>query len=172
MSHRPVAKRDPKTGQVTVPLVPGGADDAASKDYVDTEILTAVPAITTYTPTITNITGFTGIPTAVLTTSVFRVQDIVNVQLAIQSLSTPVGVQNCTFDVSLPVAIAGGNFVSAKTLGEATILRVLTFEADSGILFTVAGTQTVRLAVKNTNNATGNAVWINIHFMYNAVTPA
>jgi len=38
MSHRPVAKKNPKSGQVTVPTTPSANTDAASKVYVDTSV--------------------------------------------------------------------------------------------------------------------------------------
>ena len=159
------------TSQVSVALVPVAPSDAASKDYVDNELDLCASCCDTYVPAITNLIGFQGGPAVATSMQYTKVKDIVTAQVSVQNLFTPIGGQNCAFQLSLPIPVAGGNFMTGAAIGKGVVTRLFAYKTDSGMVWTVPGTQRVIFGTWNTDNDNANAVWIELSFMYNCVTP-
>lgn len=121
----------------------------------------------TWSPVYSNQTGWTGTPvTAAGTPKYWQTgSSLVHCRGRISGLSTPGSAQNCQLRLTLPVARTAGNFTdSAEGTGMA-MMGSATANADVGFAFSIVGTQTMVLEIRN-SASTSTAVDIEYHFTY------
>lgn len=116
----------------------------------------------TYTPTITNLVGFTGSFSSTFG-QFSQVGDLVRVSVFLQTISIPATPTLLRADISLPVARTSGNFSTfSEAMGTCELSQFsgpasVQGTSDGGLIFAVSGTETVQLQVRNINlDNTGN----------------
>lgn len=145
--------------QVTVPNKGGTFAYTSDLDF----------AAGTWSPTVSNIVGFTGTP-SVDSAFFIRIGDMVACVVKVRGLTTAGSVTAHNFDVSLPVAPGSGNFGGndgAAGIVEANVAAV-NKPSDVGIINSVSGTQNVRLDVYNNEIGASQSVAVVGIFVYDA----
>lgn len=171
MSHRPVVKKDPKTGQVTVPATPSASTDAASKSYVD-----AISSSGTWTPTYSVPVNCTVSTNALVTPTWYQVENRVRVGFVADVAYTSGGGFPGNFNFNLnPASLPVTPAATPNSFGQVSWTQTsaapagnMSFPSGGGYALEIGGTWFVGMSTDHTTHPSLPAIIAVIFMEYDA----